>query len=82
MATPHVTAVAALLLQKKPTMTQGDVEQILKSSALAIPPTGTRAIFDLDHAATITWDLDCAGEPCNPVGSGLIQVDAALAKIP
>lgn len=38
MATPHVSAVAALMLRKNPTLSQGDVESVLKSTALNIPP--------------------------------------------
>jgi len=82
MATPHVASVAALLLQKKPTLTQAQVENILKVTALALPSTGSQSVFDFDHWATIAWDTDCAGTPCDPVGAGLIQADAALAATP
>jgi subtilisin family serine protease len=34
MATPHVTGVIALMLQKSPNLTQEDVEYILESTAL------------------------------------------------
>lgn len=82
MATPHVASVAALMLQKDPSLTQGDIESLLKSSALAIPDTGTRNIWDNTAPATITWDTSCPSGPCDPVGAGLIQADAALAAVP
>ncbi len=82
MATPHVAATAALLLQKNPTLTQSQVDSILKSTALTIPNSGSQAIWDNTAPATITWDTDCMGTPCDPVGAGLIQVDAAIAATP
>lgn len=82
MATPHVASAAALILQKNPSLTQAQVEEILKSSALAIPSKGKRTILDNTAVATITWDTDCDGTPCDPVGAGLLQVDEALAEVP
>ena len=52
MATPHVASVAALMLQKNRTLTQDSVQFLLKASALALPPTGSRSVFDFDHWAT------------------------------
>jgi len=71
-----------LLLQKDPSLEQADVEQILRDTALDIPNTGSRNIWDNVVPATITWDTDCGGVVCNPVGYGLIQVDAAIDSIP
>jgi subtilisin family serine protease len=82
MATPHVASVAALLLQKNSSLTQAQVESILKSTALAIPTSGSPTVFDFDHFATIAWDTDCGGTPCDAVGAGLIQADDAIAAIP
>ncbi len=82
MATPHVASVAALLLQQNSSLTQAQVESILKSSALAIPATGSQPIFDFDHPATITWDTSCGVTPCDAVGAGLIQADDAIAAVP
>ena len=84
MATPHVASVAALMLQKNPTLTQAQVEGTLKATALALPSVGSRAIFDFDHPATITWDTDCGAGPgtCDAVGSGLIRADMAIAATP
>jgi subtilisin family serine protease len=82
MATPHVASAAALLLQKDPTLTQSEVEAILKSTALAIPASGSQTILDNTVVATISWDTDCDGTPCDAVGAGLLQVDAAIAAVP
>ena len=82
MAAPHVTSAAALLLQKDPGLTQADVEAILTSAALPIPPSGSQLILDNTVVATMSWDRDCAGTPCDAVGSGLLQVDAAINSIP
>ncbi|MCL5736977.1 MAG: S8 family serine peptidase, partial [Actinobacteria bacterium] len=83
MATPHVTSVAALMLQKNPNLDQSLIESILKSSALLIPSTGSRVIWNNTAAATITWDTDCgSGTACDPVGAGLIQADQAIAATP
>jgi len=78
MATPHVASVAARMLQKNPALKQADVESILKANALPISGVDSRSIFDFDHPATITWDDDCGGTPCDAVGAGLIQADAAV----
>jgi subtilisin family serine protease len=80
MATPHVASIAALMLQKKPSLKQAQVESLMKSTALVIPAASSRFVFDFDHFADIVWDTDCAGQPCDAVGAGLIRADAALAK--
>lgn len=82
MATPHVAALAALMLQKNPTLTQAQVEAILKSTALPLASFDSRNIFDFSAWVTVSWDTDCDGTPCDPVGAGLIQADAALAGTP
>lgn len=82
MAAPHVTSTAAMMLQKSPGLNQAQVESILKSSALAVPASGERDIFDIDHPATVTWDATCGPFACDAVGAGLLQVDAALAATP
>jgi subtilisin family serine protease len=79
MATPHVAAVSALLLQVNPLLTPSEVETILKDTALPMPTDGSRYFYDYNQWATITWDADCNGTPCDPVGAGLIQADAAVA---
>lgn len=75
MATPHVAAAAALLLEKDRTLNQSQIEQLLKSTALAIAP-GATVIFDPNAGFTpIGWGA-------NATGAGLIQIDAALNAVP
>ncbi|MFW9856563.1 MAG: S8 family serine peptidase [Candidatus Thorarchaeota archaeon] len=78
MATPHVSAVAALMLEKNPTLNQADIESILKSTALPIPAPDSRSGVFVPFApffVTFAWDTDATG-------AGLIMADAALAAIP
>jgi subtilisin family serine protease len=82
MATPHVASVAALMLEKNPGLTQAQIEQILKNTALDLPDTGSQTILDNTVVATISWDTDCDGTPCDAVGSGLMLADAALNAVP
>ena len=77
MATPHVAAVAALMLEKNSTLTQVQVESILKTTALSIPP-GSATVFDLvpeQGFYTYSWEGDATG-------AGLINATAALAATP
>ncbi len=83
MATPHVAAVVALMLEKNPTLTAAEVEAILKDTALPMPDTASRMVYDFDHWAEISWDTLCLDEiPCDPVGAGLVQADAAVEAVP
>lgn len=74
MAAPHVAATAAMMLEKNPSLTQAEVESILKSTALAIPAPATGGDVAIGLASQ-TWGADATG-------SGLIQVDAAIAATP
>jgi len=84
MASPHVASVAALMLEKNPGLAQAQVEAILKATALTIPASGSRPIFDpfVADFAAIAWDADCDGEPCDAVGAGLVQADGAVSATP
>ena len=82
MAAPHVTAAAAILLERDPNLSQAEIEALFKASALPIPSSGSQYIYDLDHYADMAWDTDCLGVVCDPVGAGLLQVDAALLLLP
>jgi subtilisin family serine protease len=76
MSAPHVTGVAAQMLEKNSELDQGQVESILKDSALYIP-AGSMDIFDL----TPTMDWYTYSWENNATGSGLIQADAALTAV-
>ena len=76
MSAPHVTGIAAQMLEKNSALDQGQVESILKGSALNIP-AGSMDIFDLFPEMdwyTYSWET-------NATGSGLVQADAALAAV-
>ena len=78
MATPHVSSVAAHVLEKDPTLTQAQVEFYIKSTALPIP-AGSMTIFDISPTQgwyTYSWGGTEA------TGSGLILADAATAATP
>ncbi len=82
MATPHVSAVAAMLLEKQPTLTQSQVESTLKSTAMPIP-AGEMLIYDISPAPpqppgwyNMTWGGTEA------TGAGLLQAKAAVDAVP
>ena len=79
MASPHVAAVAALMLQKNPSLVQAKVESILKANTLPIPPSGSQSTFVPFEFVTTAWDTDCDGATCDAVGAGLVQADRAIA---
>jgi subtilisin family serine protease len=76
MSAPHVTSVAAQMLEKNPALDQAQVESILKGTSLNIP-AGSMTVFDLSPTQgfyTYSWGTDATG-------SGLIQADMALAAV-
>jgi subtilisin family serine protease len=75
MAAPHVAGIAALVLQRNATLGQADVESILRTSAIPMPP-GCRDILTISLSpATVCWDEDATG-------FGLATADAALGMTP
>ncbi len=82
MATPHVASVAAMILQKNPTLNQAQVESILKSTALPMPDVGSRWVMNVSTPSTVTWGAACGSIVCNPVGAGVVRADAAIAATP
>jgi subtilisin family serine protease len=75
MAAPHVAGIAALMLQKNPSLQQSDVETILEASAIPLP-AGSRTVTGPNGVATtVSWDADASG-------SGLATADAALGMTP
>jgi subtilisin family serine protease len=85
-STPLTAGVAALMLEKNPSLVQGTVESILKSTALPMAGndsrTGVLEPFLFGTYFNPAWDTDCNGKPCDPVGAGLVQADGALAATP
>ena len=85
-STPLTAGVAALMLEKNPNLTQATVESILRATALEMAPDGGRLNvlepFLVGGFYDPHWDSDCDGEPCDPVGAGLLQADAALDATP
>lgn len=75
MATPHVSGMVALMLQKDGTLTQPSVESILETTAIPLP-AGCRDVRQPSGVIqSICWGADATG-------SGLATADAALAAIP
>ncbi len=82
-ASPLTAGVAALMLEKNAALTQAEVESILRMTALPMKPVDLRTgvLFPWGQA-TVRWDDNCFGTPCDPVGAGLLQADGALAATP
>lgn len=81
-SSPLTAGVAALMLENDPGLTQADVESIMKSTALPMLGDDGRAVVPVATPNPTTWDTTCGSNPCDPVGAGLLQADAALAAIP
>jgi subtilisin family serine protease len=74
MASPHVAGIAALMMQKNPALSQTEVEFILETTAIALPP-GCRNVVDPNVGpTTFCWGPDATG-------AGLTTADAALAAV-
>ena len=71
-AAPHVTGVAALMAEKKPTLRQAEAEEIFKATANPLPP-GSRSIFDFVEAqfVAVSWGADATG-------AGMLDAAAAV----
>jgi subtilisin family serine protease len=74
MAAPHVTGIAALMMQKNPSLTQADVEGILETTAIPMA-AGCRDVSTPSGPEHICWDA-------NATGHGLATANAALAGTP
>lgn len=77
-SSPLTAGVAALLLDKNGTLTQLEVENTLNFTALPMLGNDSRTVPVPIIAGEGAWDTDCDGEPCDPVGNGFVQADAAL----
>jgi subtilisin family serine protease len=76
MASPHVTGIVGLMLQKNSELVAADVEKILQGSAIPLPP-GCRTVYDplVRVSVQYCWGADATG-------AGLVTADAALAATP
>ncbi|HEY4681775.1 MAG TPA: S8 family serine peptidase [Candidatus Acidoferrales bacterium] len=85
-SSPLTAGVAALMIEKNPNLTQADVENILKATALPMAANDSRVgvlePFLVGGFFNPSWDTMCGSFACDPVGAGLIQGDAALAATP
>ena len=83
-SSPLTAGVAALVVEKNGSLTQADVEAIFKSTALPMNANDSRAdVLEFSGSfVTHSWDTACGGLDCDPVGSGLLQADGALAAVP
>ncbi len=75
MSSPHVAGTVALMLEKNPGLTAAQVDGILASSAVPLPPD-TRTITTISGApADMTWGADATG-------AGLLDAAEALNQTP
>ncbi len=91
LASPQIAGVAALMLEKNPTLTAAQIESILESTTLALPPGSRATRFPSiapgnaptfsDHANVSLFDITISWG-ANATGSGLVRADAALAATP
>lgn len=93
-STPHIAGVVALMLEKNPNLTAPQIESILESTAMPLPPGSATVRFgDYIRNPAVTPTLgnqfknsyvveftDTWG--ANATGAGLLQADAALAATP
>jgi subtilisin family serine protease len=76
MAAPHVTGTVALMLQKHPSLTEGQAESIVEGSAIALG-AGCRSVHPGPGAPA---EQVCWG--ANATGAGLLDAPAAVAATP
>jgi len=79
MATPHVSGVAALMLQKDPTLTQADVESILKGTATPLPTAMLGYPFAFNYVRWSSGPIYMFLWDAYATGAGIIQADAATS---
>ena len=75
MASPHVAGVAALMLQKNPTLTAGQVEAIFESLPAIACPSSANNVPVPGGTQNFSWN-------CDAVGEGNLDAVAALAATP
>jgi len=75
MASPHVAGIAALMLQKNPTLQQADIEDILETAALPMGAGCAMLSQPSGPAQETCWGADATG-------AGIITAANALAATP
>jgi hypothetical protein len=75
MASPHVAGIAALMMQKNPTLDQFEVEGILETSALYLAPGCRTVNTPYGYAQEFCWGADATG-------AGIAKADEALNLMP
>jgi subtilisin family serine protease len=75
MASPHVAGIAALMAEKKPSLTQADAEAVLKSTAIRMS-AGSRTVYDINAGryVTVSWGTDATGR-------GMVDAVAAVKAV-
>lgn len=76
MATPHVSGIAALMLQKNGALTQSQVETYLKTSAMYLAP----GCADVINAGHVCWGADATGAGLATANAALAAMDATTTK--
>ena len=75
MSAPHVAGIAALMMQKNPSLTQGMVESIMEGAAKPMGAGCVSAMAPGGATESTCWGTDA-------VGHGFITADAALTFTP
>jgi subtilisin family serine protease len=75
MASPHVAGIAALMVQKNPSLNAAEVEAILESTAIALAPGCRTVAQPSGPPQQFCWGADATG-------AGLATASAALAATP
>ncbi len=76
MATPHVSAVAALMLAKNAALTPDQVESLIKSTARAFPATCSQCGTGIVNAAAAVAAAAGGTPPPPPPPSGVAEVES------
>lgn len=75
-ASPHVAGIAALMVQKNATLNQAQIENILETTAIPLPPGCRNGVIDpiVGGPVNYCWNADASG-------AGMATADAALAAV-
>jgi subtilisin family serine protease len=79
MATPHISGVCALILQKNPTWTQAQVEATIKGTATPLPTIIPPNPFAYGYVRWTSGAIYAFLWAADATGAGIIQADAATS---